>query len=286
MLTSQTHGKNTLNTTISYDTVAWTALKKIESGILNIDVVKPDGTKVSNTKITFNDGFPISSTTNHFNSLGIILKQVNIDYSNVKFNQDNQPFDSSLVTNVQDPQGRIMHKIETEIDDNAKPVLRKITSYTSSGEVHSTTNIDFTNASFNSRRKVVSGTVSSLTQNHKVNTVKAIFKTYDGSKNPVHKEVRLFSAVGDDNESVRTNQFKRKDGSLYKTIITQFNRSKVPVSGIIIEYDLDGITVVKRNELDFTGTKFDNNRIASGAIISRSFTAGKILKSSSTIKYS
>ena len=280
---SYSKNERTYLTNIDFVDVSWSALGKIESGNLVIstdDLI--DNRKVVHTTVCFDNSVPQTSETKYYSELGKLVNRATVDFTGVTFNNDNRPINSQMQVFIYDNLGSLVTQMMINTDSLGYAKTKVITNYNKDSSVRSVTDKNFSNAVFDNRMKVINGVVLSQRKDYQKNRTIVSSITY--RDNRIYHKMESLIETKSSGVNVYSKVTQRENGTQYKSTKIYLDDNKNPVSGSVVEYDIDGKTIVKKSSIDFS--KIDvKNKVITGRINIITKTSDKTLKSISNVLY-
>lgn len=275
--------ERTYLTSIDFADVLWSALGKIESGKLVVSTNDlTNNQKIVNTMVCFDNGIPQNSETKYYSALDKLVSRATVNFTGVTFNNDNRPINSQMQVFIYDNTDSLTTQIMINTDSLGYPKTKVIKNYNKDSSVRSITNKNFSNAVFNNRMRVINGVVLSHKEDYaKDRTIKSSV-TYCGNR--VFQKMESLIQVKSSNGNMYSKIMQRTNGTKYKSTKIYLDNQNNPISGSVVEYDVDGKTIVKKSSIDFAKINV-KDQVITGKISIITKTSNKILKSISNIFY-
>lgn len=269
----------TSNTLTDYSAITFDACRQILSGQLTSTTSNPQNIVRSKTTITYANGVPQDAETQRFSDKGSLCQVVRTEYSGCTFNNAKHVVNSATTVKTFRPNGTMLSSARMLYDKNGHLLKQSITNYRANGASLGQTEMSYAEAIFDLNRKVVGGKVTATMIPADSTTKTTIVRHYNGTRNYAMRETLVYNLKSQTLQS-SNKVIKRADGTIAE-VMTQTSSQ----TATITQYAIDGKTVIKSIEVDYSSATVAGGSIVSGNVGIKARNNQQKLLSASSLVY-
>lgn len=285
--------------------LTWTAAARIQTGSIKVTSSNPaDQTLLTSGTMAFNNEQlqQIALTHHAPDNAGVVQGHTTIDYSNVQFSGD-EIIGGHQVLTTQRPDQTVSAQSQLFYSASGLPTTMRTSGYADNGtDPNSNTLTDYSAITFDARRQIFSGQLSSATSDPQ-GIIRAKTTVNYANGVPQLAETQNFSAKGSLVQVVKTNyagstfnnakhvvnsaitvNTLRPNGSLISSARVMYDQNGHPLRHLITNYRANG-AVVSQTEVSYAAASFDHHRKVVNGKVTATTTAADGATQTLTVRH-